>query len=365
MFEPDDPLISALIDDELDPESRRRVEQAIRSDPRAARVARELAAVSIALSGLPRPSETPDVSEAVLGQIERNARARRRAFPTFTAAAVLAAAATLIATILVNRLVFDRGGPPLQVVDNVPTATTDAAQEPAGPSDPGIALVGNTPADLTPEVAIDPAGPRLSDRDAGRLRFVLDLIEHPEARQWEIAGAEPLDRLADQVDDVLRTIVRDDPRYGRFRLDEPPSGADGGSRRAIGFAFVARPPEIRYLLDQLEQAVGLRPSAMEAGMPPGVRPPLDAIASWDLRDAERAAPLLEVPAPHIAYKSDPHGDYDLLTPDPNPSGRPSNPPGVHPPRTRPGVSHAPASVENAPRAVFVWVRSDPDTQGSN
>ena len=368
MFEPDDPLISAYIDDELDPESRRRVEASIHDDPDAARDVRALAAISSAIGGLPRPSEARDVSVAVVRRIERNANARRRATPTFTAAAILAAAAILIATILVDRLVFDGGGPPVLVVDNVPQTPTDEADDPAVPSDSGVPLVGNDPANLVVEAEIasaDPPVQPLSDRDADRLGFVLDLIEHPEVQQWEVAGVGPLDALADEVDGVLRTIVRDDPRYGRVRLDDGAPGAALGPRRSIGFAFVARPPEIRYLIDQLERAVGRRPSAMGAGTSSALRPAIAAIDTWDLRDAERAAPLLDVPAPPIAYRSDSHDDYAA----PSPPIRPSNPngaaPPIHRPRTRPGTASPAATVANAPRAVFVWVRSEPVPEGSN
>src|SRR4051812_21809563 len=91
----DESLLSAYLDDELDPAGRLEVESALLTDPRLAEMLHELAGVRELLAGLPRP-EVPRVlaveDDARRGR-RRATRPSHRAIPP----AIAAAAALLIA----------------------------------------------------------------------------------------------------------------------------------------------------------------------------------------------------------------------------------------------------------------------------
>ena len=79
----DNSLLSAYLDDELDPASRFEVENALLTDPRLAEELHELAGVRELLAGLPRPASSRDLAVEVGAKTRWPPRspARARAFP--------------------------------------------------------------------------------------------------------------------------------------------------------------------------------------------------------------------------------------------------------------------------------------------
>src|SRR4051812_25523163 len=94
----DESLLSAYLDDELDPAGRLEVESALLSDPRLAETLHELAGVRELLASLPRPELSRDLALEVGARLgsRRAARPALRAFkPAIAAAAVLMIALSL------------------------------------------------------------------------------------------------------------------------------------------------------------------------------------------------------------------------------------------------------------------------------
>ncbi|WP_158633430.1 anti-sigma factor family protein [Tautonia sociabilis] len=255
----DETLLSAYLDDELDPESRREVEEAMRADPRLSRELGELARVRGLVEGLRRPLEAPDVSGEVLARIALE-RAPTRALPPIAAASALAAAALLVLFFLgsrPHRAEPPRGGPVEVAGADVPEQSgsgTVAIASVPDRDDSAEGLAG------FPEVA--EGGPAVGDADragagdGGLLGFVLDLIDYPEGEQFEIepAPGTSAEELAAGLDVLLREqIVRLDPRYALIHTGTSPGPG------AIAFALVARPSERQTLLSLIEEALGARP----------------------------------------------------------------------------------------------------------
>ncbi|QDV32439.1 anti-sigma factor family protein [Tautonia plasticadhaerens] len=376
----DETLLSAYLDGELDPESSRRVEEATRADPRLDRMLRELSQVRGLVAGLNRPPETPDVSGAVVDRIARS-RARRRAYPSFAAAASLAAAAVLVVSILDdwdNAPVIDG---PIEVVVVVPG-------DPAGSADGAPADAGAVEADGPSAVADAGAGPAEAagpgdavevavavaaaeeplPEDADAIRFVGDLADRPGSMQLTIeapTGAEVVG-LFDEVDDLLRHTVRGDRRYGLIRPEH--SGGVGV------FALIAGRDEREKLFRRLEVNLADHARIFE---------PTDAEAPVALLDgavglglellaAERTAPLREVEPDGrlLANRQDPQHDLAVPPVGPVPPSLPGGlgaPRGVIPgdhPLARPTPAAARDPEAEAPpeeeesRAVFLFIRGD-------
>jgi hypothetical protein len=365
----DETQLSAYLDGELDPESSRRVEEAMRADPGLARTLRDLSQVSGLVAGLRRPpeSEAPDVSGAVVDRVDRS-RARRRAYPSFAAASSLAAAAVLVISILRGwnpPPVVDRdaqvvglgpGGPAeTAVTPPIPPAVIEVAGATEIPGPPGP-----TPAPEiieAPETALAEAS---SPADPELVRFVGDLATRPGSMALTIEAPPGIgvEALFEDVDDLLRHTVRGDLRYGVIRPEH--SGGVGV------FALIAAPDERRKLLRRLGDNLegGARMFEPTAGPSPGAL--LDGAVGLglELLAAERTAPLREVDADGHLIANRQHPDDGLAIP-PAPQVPPPligglGPPHVvipAPPRPDPKAGAVPEAEEEA-GAVFLFIRGD-------
>lgn len=101
MFTPDESILSAYLDGELEPRQVRKVERAIAANPVVSEMLDDLRAVRAMVSGLSRPS-SPDLAPDVLASLPlrspgRSERLFTRRVMTYAAAGVSAAAALLLA----------------------------------------------------------------------------------------------------------------------------------------------------------------------------------------------------------------------------------------------------------------------------
>jgi anti-sigma factor RsiW len=190
MISPDDPILSAYLDGELDPRAARRVERALEADPRITEGLEQLRQVRTLVSGLSRPVP-PDLSEGVLRRLEAGTPAVWRPGETRRrwtwAAGGVAAAACLVLAILADRAEKSRGpGRPAapgplasRAQDRAGRAAESPVGEAAGPRPPAP-LPGEADAErmtrhegASPAPADTPAAD-VAATDVERVRRLLD-----------------------------------------------------------------------------------------------------------------------------------------------------------------------------------------------
>lgn len=232
----DESLIHAFLDDELDPESRRSVEEEARSDAGAAREIGELARLKSLIANGHRPADPPvDVSGAVVSQIRRE-DARRRARQPIAAATVLALAALLMITFVWSRPAPPDNAPQMAVLNQEPAISPDPVGETRvadqGAESEGAGGLDNPAGGPTAWTSISLAELDTSDPLPAEQReaqaFLIDLVDRPRSRSIVIE-ADPgisADALADSLDGVLLAFGRNDPRYGRLSEAGTPPGSD-------------------------------------------------------------------------------------------------------------------------------------------
>jgi len=273
MSEPIDSLVQAYLDDELDAESKRRVDQALRENPEAARLFLQECRRRGLFQELPTP-KAPDVSGLVVEELQRQSRRFRTSVRMSLAGALIAAAAVMVAL-----LTFERSPDGRSLVERSNTDLTrpEAAGQPeptsdgeAGPetetetnaADSALARAEDPEADPSAESVAErpPEATRVAVREPNdaepdpRVRFLDRLVRLPRMREIALdLELERFDAVPDAVEELERIVAetsRSDPRYGRFRW----TSADDGSRPAVAFAFVAREGELRNVLQRIQDA---------------------------------------------------------------------------------------------------------------
>ena len=175
----DETVLSAYLDDELEPDPRRQVEEWLAADPALASQLADLVAIRGAVADLPRLPTPCQLSSAVLSRIALSelARSRRPYYWVATAASLAFGFALALRSGVIPRpppeVVADQGI--LQVVPTVPLVA-DRADE-VGPA-------------VTPDVprpcssSDDLAGP-VVDRDAAARRRMVGILDGPaSAASW-------------------------------------------------------------------------------------------------------------------------------------------------------------------------------------
>ena len=329
----DKSLLSAYLDDELDPAGRLEVESALLSEPRLSEELHELAAVRETLAGLPRPASPRDLSIQVGAQLAgRPARwpSRGALLPAIaTAAALLIALAigwrwfgALQGRELAHPLLAQRG---LTAAPEGPRQPPIVAEIAAlGPS-----YVDDAPKSPTPEVGRVAPGDEDSEataREVGQAH-VRTLLDSPNLRRvfvvTDVLGGDASGR----VDALLQQTPRGEPHYGRITISQgiviDPKHPD----QATVFALVMNDREVAQLRAKLQETF---PKDVEESIAePGVVTQLADIGQVAVLPGIAAAPDVIIPISppsRMAFRTEarekalertgltPGADLDELTP---------------------------------------------------
>lgn len=247
----DDSLLSAYLDDELDPPDLRRVEHALRHDPDLARQVADLRRVRDLVAGLPRPAAPDDLALNVVVRIDQKRHYRSLLIATGS----LAVAASLFVHVALPFLERSR---------QQPSVLADW-----GPLPAGVALSGTTdpatddpaPALAPPISVIELAGPPREAAIEAWERDFLAVLDRPEVERFLI----PVQRLdvatIGEIENDVKNTVRQRPVYYRLDLkqgDEPTT--DGPALdvgKAVVFTLEATEPELSALVTRLSACSAL------------------------------------------------------------------------------------------------------------
>lgn len=205
----DETALSAYLDNELDPDARRRVEEWLAAEPDVASHLADLLAVRGAVAELPRPAAPRRLSSAVLARValSERARSRRPYYWVATAASLAFGFALALGSGLIPR---DHLG---AVADHRSLPTIPVVEERAGPA----LAVSRPDAALPRVVADDLAGPAV-DRDASARRRMVGILDRPGLGRILVVPNLDDPDASRRVDDALRETARKNPEYGRLSV---------------------------------------------------------------------------------------------------------------------------------------------------
>jgi hypothetical protein len=269
-MKPDDIKLSGYLDDELAPDAREAVEQALTTDPTLAHRLRQLAQTRDLVAGLSRPKAPVSLAGSVMSRVEADQTVPRRS-PLFW---IATAASLLFAIILTIRA---REHTPRQNLVNATTPDNALTQAPpvnnsiapAVPAQP-VAIAQAKPAppplEVTKPAAIvhpeeDPA------IEAGRVQLA-SMIERPGRVRRILIVTDVLDSAARQrVHDLLKDTPRKDPEFSRFTVAQGLLIDPTHPNEAEVFATVMDSPEEGFFIDRARK---LMPGIVEeADLSPG------------------------------------------------------------------------------------------------
>jgi len=256
-------FLTALLDGELAPEHRRRVESELLTDPALADDLRALTAVRDLVAGLPRPPAPAELSDLVVARI-----ARRRATGPFglrlvpasagwpgRAAALLTAAAALVLL---------ASPPPQKVLERRPAAgpgpvvvRPDLVRAPAVPVKAGVGSVVAEAVESSPDAS--------ERRREAERRLVRNLLDSPNVRPALIVTDVIGGDAGRQVGEILDTLPRRNPAFGRITVPQGIIFDPDHPGVAMFFAAVMDDREYRQFQDRLTRRF---PDAVEVAEPP-------------------------------------------------------------------------------------------------
>lgn len=354
-----DLLLTALLDGELDPEPRLRVESAVRDDPAASHRLAVLSRVRDLVATLPPPDTTPDVSGEVVALL---ASRRRSSFRTIRfATAILTGLAAAAVLMLMS-------GPPKR-----PSAGPEMAREPGrikprqtpfAPPSPAIVArpIRPTPGRLTLDVAIreDVLAAEIRQRDD--LAGLDGLVRQTDAQVIEVLVDEVGPASLGALDDIVRTTSRFKPNHARVHVVQGIQIDPARPGRACAYVLVMDEHEyakFRRKLDDRFPESATQPAPITQ----------DSLASLSklgqvefFRDTLPAGTLKNPPtelSPEVAIRSPKRdaGDEQFLTPGGKPV-RPGQPkPQSNPPDKKAEVAAKPIenAKESSRRVYVVWL----------
>ncbi len=242
----DESLLSAYLDDELDPGRRSLVEAALQSSPYLARRLREIKGVRDALGGLAIPRVGFDLAPAVLDRLQAARETRQRRSATrwrgLRRALVVGPTIGLAATLLLcwsfglfhfgpRKPAHTRGPSPHVASHPADSETAVSPVKPDQPSEPfAVASTGTPKSEAIAEskAATPPSNSDVAlsnDVDIEKERQTLksqdelrELLDRPDVRRFllvvDALNAEPTQK----VDQAIGQTDRANPRYARFRV---------------------------------------------------------------------------------------------------------------------------------------------------
>ncbi len=264
---PDESLLSAYLDGELDTPWRLVVEEALLSSPLLAERLQELASVRTTIHGMARPTAPADVSSAVVSQIDLLPRQRiRRALRSRPRLALAAGSALAVAagTLIALGLTLgpwlsqsDDSVPPLakQPVPTQPRAMPDRAVEPpaleavpGSPTPAPIEALASADTTENPDSTLTSEDIRRND-DQERAR---ELLNRPDVRRLTIT----VDRLApyelEKVESTIRNLAPRSSSQGLLRIALDVVADPSRPGKAVVYAVVLSDREATHLRKDLE-----------------------------------------------------------------------------------------------------------------
>jgi hypothetical protein len=305
----DETLLSAYLDDELDPADRLLVEWSIETNPPLAEQFQSLAQAREAVSGLARPAIPRDLAPALQGRLladrrrDRVQRLVRPAAYAFAFSGVVGVAASLIfAIILLNHSLheFDQPRVADQPAQKLRTHLSSPIARPADSS----TIVASTDKPATPGVIEIKPVVLDEPRELDARQAIAGMLEQPHVRRirivTDVLGA------SDKVKDLIHQDARKNPEFARITISEEividPELAEGAEVFAVPMVERDR----RAFVTQLALAF---PNLVEESdeTSPDLVTQLTEVGQVALFTGTKAAPLVEPPhdlTPFIANRSE-------------------------------------------------------------
>jgi hypothetical protein len=241
----DETILSAYLDDELDPAVRAEVAVMLDADPALAERLAGLAAVHDAVAGLSRPLPGVSLSGLVMARIDsaESVRRRRPFYWLATAASLAFAFALTFRSGLLGPAKAPIEAPATTVAtDSVPASPNPASQWPLESLSKGVLASKNT----LPKVL----GPIVDPAEEGR-QMVLGMLDRPGMSRILIV-TDVIDPTArDRVHSLLRDSARKEVDFGRFTIAQGIVIDPEHPNHADVFAVVMDEPERQQFLSKV------------------------------------------------------------------------------------------------------------------
>lgn len=341
--------LSALLDDQLSPDERRSVEEAVASDPAAAEALRSLAGVRDLVAGLSRPTG-PDLAPEILKRLElRNSRQVGERF-AIRPLRLVALAAGIAASLAGVALIGERFQPAHQPAPRVVRAPSEIPLVEAAPevdaTSPAVAELIGPPApiestistDDKPTVAIASTEPPSAEAPAAvdpERRLVRELLDdHPSPRIFLVT-----DLKGEATDERVALLLGLSTHRDFHRIEL------SGDKV---FAATLDPDELATLRERLATAFPDR--FEESDEKPAVAARLAEQGRVSTLAANPAADV-RIPPTNLAIRFPPRDGRNWRATDqgnePTTKGEPANP--------NPGAALASDEVNRQPRPIQIWI----------
>ncbi len=305
----DESLLSAYLDDELDPARRLGVEAALLTDVQLAERLQQIAAVRTLVARMSRPLAAQDLSVSVVARIETsprfrlqrtlrspNARRRTRLIGT----SVLAASLVLMIASMQERPAETGAEPPrnqdqLALVTPKPTpvetdhqSNADAAVTAREGTEPPSLVSVDVPKSPVPE-------PAASNRESRDRDLVRSLLDQGKVRRLMIIVDAIKSTELEKVEGALQETGRVDPRRAEIRIAQGIEIDPDRPNEAVVYAVVLADDEYATLRDNLRRhSLDDLPGAELA--PPSIVTQLADVGEIIVRDVPRTIARSESPA---------------------------------------------------------------------
>jgi hypothetical protein len=357
----DETILSAYLDDELDPAVRAEVAALLDADPALTERLDGLTVVHNAVAGLSRPAHGFSLSGLVMARIEsaESVRRRRPLYWLATAASVAFAFALSVRSGLL--------GPARPAVEVLPTIVSNDVPTPSAPRVHGTESVASK-AIVAPTTELPkPLGPVADPAEEGRQR-VFEILDRP-GMTLILVVTEVIDPTAgNRVHSLLRDSARKEVDFGRLTIPQGIVIDPEHPNHADVFAVDMDEPEREQFLSKVahEFDSATHPATVQyTGLvsDPRLATQLAQIGDIVVGKGHPAAGLIPHPDPMLALK--PSGSRDVtISPKgivPDSPNRNANGDKARPAPSRQLVSedaNPKAQLVSRPAPVLVWVTSN-------